>query len=237
MQLMNSYFVDYRISNDELFNLKKLNVNIVKCPKCSMVYDAINGHPDILINLIKKNEIVVHRDMEEGFLEYLKILGYKIILSKKSLENEYPKNIILNAVNFSDYFIHNLKYTDENLINVQNRGNIINVNQGYSKCSCAVLSSNALITSDNSIHKALQGTDIDVLLIPPGDILLPGLDYGFIGGCCGLIDCNKLAFFGDLDFYYYGSEVLSFLKKHDIEPIYLRHGKLIDRGSLLGYIV
>ena len=234
---MNNFFVDYRISNEELFNLKKLNLNIVKCPKCHLVYDAINGHPDILINFIGPKHIVVHRDIEEGFLEYLKLLGYNITLSKNSLENKYPKNIILNAVNFSNYFIHNIKYTDENLINAQTKNKIINVNQGYSKCSCAILSNNALITSDNSIYEALKETDIDVLLIPPGDILLPGLDYGFIGGCCGLIDYNKLAFFGDLDFYYYGSEILNFLKKHHIEPVYLRHGKLIDRGSLLGYVI
>lgn len=232
---MNNFFVDYRISNEELFNLKKLNINIVKCPKCDLLYDAVNGHPDILINIIGNNHILVHRDMDEGFLEYLKILGYKITLSRNSLENKYPKNIILNAVNSSDYFIHNLKYTDENLLNTLSKSKIINVNQGYAKCSCAVLSANALITSDNSIYKALQNTDIDVLLIPPGDILLPGLDYGFIGGCCGLIDKNQLAFFGDLNFYYYGSEVLDFLRKHAIEAIYLRHGKLIDRGSLLGY--
>jgi len=234
---MKNFFVDYRISNEEMFNLKKLNINIVKCPGCRFLYDAINGHPDILINLIDDSHIAVHKDMDEKFLEYLDILGYRITLSKYSLENSYPKNIILNALNFSDYFIHNLKYTDENLLNSITQRKIINVNQGYTKCSCAVLSDSALITSDNSIYKALQDTDIDVLLIPPGDILLPGLDYGFIGGCCGLIDKNKIAFFGDLNFYYHGSEVLNFLNKHNIEPICLRHGKLIDRGSLLGYIV
>jgi len=232
---MDNIFVDYRISNEELFNLKKLDINIIKCPKCDLLYDAINGHPDILINLIDDKHIVVHKDIDKNFMEYLEILGYKISLSNNSLGNKYPHNIILNALNFSDYFIHNLKHTDKNLRSAVKKSNIINVNQGYTKCSCAVLSENALITSDNSIYKALQGTDIDVLLIPPGDILLPGLDYGFIGGCCGLIDKHKIAFFGDLNFYYYGSEVLSFLNKHDLEPIYLRHGKLIDRGSLMGF--
>ena len=56
--------------------------------------------------------------------------------------------------------------------------------------------------------------NIDVLLLPPGDIILPGLNYGFIGGGCGLIEEGLLAFYGHLDNYLYRNEVKVFLKKH-----------------------
>ena len=52
----------------------------------------------------------------------------------------------------------------------------------------AVVSNKAIITSDKVIAHEAKKVDLDVLLIPPGDIILPGLDYGFIGGCCGLIE-------------------------------------------------
>ena len=123
--------------------------------------------------------------------------------------------------------------TDKNLLNLVKSKKLINTNQGYTKCSAAIVSDNAIITSDISIKNALSSTNIDVLLLPPGDILLPGLDYGFIGGTCGLIDKSTLAFFGDLSYYKYGKEVLSFLKKHNVNPLYLRKGPLIDRGSIL----
>jgi hypothetical protein len=109
---------------------------------------------------------------------------------------------------------------------------LINVKQGYTKCSTAIISNNAVMTSDKGIAKALSTNGIDVLLLPPGDILLPGLDYGFIGGTCGMIDERTIAFFGDLYKYAWGHEVLKFLEKHKVHPIFLGKGKLIDRGSI-----
>jgi len=70
------------------------------------------------------------------------------------------------------------------------------------------------------------------LLLPPGDIELPGLNYGFIGGSCGLLDEKYLVFYGNLKNYKYGSEVLAFLDKYNITPIYLSDSNLIDRGSI-----
>lgn len=142
-------------------------------------------------------------------------------------------NIGLNAVNLSNVFIHNLKYTDPVLIENVKDKNLINVKQGYTKCSVAVVSDNAIITSDKIIAQKAKEVSIDVLLIPPGDIILPGLDYGFIGGCCGLIEKDLMAFFGDLNYFNYGNEIKEFLYKHNVKPIYLRKGKLIDRGSIL----
>ncbi|MGE5627721.1 MAG: DUF6873 family GME fold protein [Solirubrobacterales bacterium] len=230
---MNNFFVDYRISNEELINLKKFNINPIKCPKSHVVYEAINGHPDILLHPLGNKNILVHRDISLDFINSLKSLGYNLILSKKSLGSKYPDNIILNGLNFSDYFLHNLKYTDENLMNLIKNKILIDVKQGYTKCSCALMPDNSIITSDKGIYSALKNINADVLFIPPGDILLPGLDYGFIGGCCGAIDETKVAFFGDLSCYKYGNEVLKFLKERNLEPIFLKSGKLIDRGSLL----
>ena len=49
-------FVDYRITNEELVNLSNLNVNPILVPKCNEVYEAINGHPDIQLNILKSKE-------------------------------------------------------------------------------------------------------------------------------------------------------------------------------------
>lgn len=43
----------------------------------------------------------------------------------------------------------------------------------------------------------------------------------------------NLPIFGELSNYAYGLDIYSFLYKLDVEPISLRKGKLIDRGSLL----
>lgn len=229
-------FVDYRITNEELVNLYNLNVNPILVPKCNEVYEAINGHPDIQLNILKTKEsdhIIVQKNINNNFREILKSNNIKYILSKNVLSNTYPNDIILNSLISENYFIHNLKFSDKNLLNSQNLKTKINVSQGYTKCSILPVRDNALITSDKGIFETLKDYDFDILLLPPGDILLPSLNYGFIGGTGGMISNDKMAFFGDLDSYNWGEEVKKFLYKYDISPIALRKGKLIDRGSLL----
>lgn len=228
-------FLDYRISNEELNNLIKLNIEPVLLPKCPLVYEAINGHVDIQLNVLDKadRKIIIQKDIPESFLNLLNSKNIKFVLSKNSLTEQYPKDIIINALITTDIFVHNLKYTDENLLKLQDGKKKIHVKQGYTKCSVLPLRDNVFITSDKGIYKELIQEKFDVLLVPPGDIILPSLDYGFIGGTGGMISETKLALFGELDCYSHGKEIYNFLFKHDIEPIALKKGKLIDRGSLL----
>ena len=229
-------FVDYRISKEELLNLSALNLNVISVPQCDLVYKAINGHPDIQMNILKndsEHKVIIHNKIHNNFKNFLLDNNIKYIVSKNTLSNTYPGDIFLNAFITNKYFIHNTKYTDENLLGSQTYKIVISVPQGYTKCSILPVRENSLITSDKGIFNVLKNYDFDILLVPPGDILLPSLNYGFIGGVGGMISNNKMAFFGDLSYYKYGNKIKEFLFKYDIEPIYLRKGKLIDRGSLL----
>lgn len=228
-------FVDYRISNEELNNLIKLNIEPIIVPKCPNVYEAIDGHVDIQLHVINKAEkkIIIQKDISKEFLNSLSKKGIQYILSKESLGYKYPKDIIINALSTDEVFIHNLNHTDKNLIDLQHKKKLINVKQGYTKCSILPLREDTFITSDKGIYNRLIEENFNILLVPSGDILLPPLNYGFIGGVGGMISENKLALFGELNSYEYGNEVYNFLYKHDIEPIYLKKGKLVDRGSLI----
>jgi len=229
-------FIDYRATNEELVNLSKLNMNPILIPKCNEVYEAIDGHPDIQLNVLKNkssNKIIVQKNISKSFKEILKANNINYIVSKKSLSHTYPDDIILNSLILENYFIHNLKYTDENLLKSQISKVNINVPQGYTKCSILPIRDNVLITSDKGIYESLKTYNFHILLLPPGDILLPSLNYGFIGGVGGMISNDRIAFFGDLDSYKWGNEIKKFLYKYDVLPIALRKGKLIDRGSLL----
>ncbi|WP_032121562.1 DUF6873 family GME fold protein [Clostridium amazonitimonense] len=229
---MKTAIVDFRISEEEIKNLKLLGLNVLKCPPYDGVYNAICGHPDIQINILSEKKIMVHPKMNKDFLNKILNLGYDISFSSSLIGYNYPENIILNAVNTNKVFMHNLSYTDKNLLKSLHSKKILNVSQGYTKCSTAIISEEAFITSDTKIKKALESMDADVLLLPPGDIELPPLNYGFIGGTCGLISEDTIVFFGNLEKYEYGNKVHDFLKKHHITPIYLKDDILTDRGSL-----
>lgn len=229
---MNKCFIDYRTSKEELDNLLKENLDVIKIPPSKNLYKAIDGHPDIQLNIISNNKIIVH---DELFKTLKNTLNSKlnIIKAENPLKNIYPYDISLNAVNLKNFFIHNLKYTDKHLLDIVKEKNLINVKQGYTKCSCAVINDNAIITSDIGIYNELKKYPIDVLGISTKDISLPYLNYGFIGGTCGLITKNKIAFFGNYKLHPYGLDIQKFLIKHDVKPIFLSNKPLIDRGSIL----
>lgn len=227
-------FVDYRTTYPEKEKLSSFGLEIIEIPICNDLYEAINGHVDIQFNILdkKSKKVIINKNISKNFKNNLEDRGITYIESKNSLKDSYPNNIILNALILENYFIHNLKFTDENLLNDQKDKILINVKQGYTKCSCLPVSDKALITNDSGIYNSLCKYNFDILLLPPGDIILEGLNYGFIGGTGGLINNNTMAFFGDLNHYKYGNEVISFLSKYNVKPIYLKNSKLTDRGSL-----
>lgn len=230
---MKNIIVDYRIDTKEKNTLLENGYNVLTVPSCKSVYNAISGHPDIQLCILNSNTIIVHKNMPYEFVYELKKLGLNIIKSKNDIKNKYPYDIILNAVNLKNFFIHTIKYTDDNLYKEISNKCLINVKQGYTKCSTAVISDNAIITNDIGISQAASKNGLDVLFLPKGDIELTDFDYGFIGGTCGLLDDNIIAFYGNLKNYKYGDKVLSFIKKYNLTPLYLRDGKLVDRGSIL----
>lgn len=228
-------FIDYRTTVFERSSLKKLGIDYIDIPQCKQLYEAIDGHVDIQMNILSKSKrkIIVHQDIPDTFLEKLKINNINYIKSDSKLQSTYPNNVSLNAAILDNYLIHNLKYTDKNILENIPDKKLINIKQGYAKCSILPVREKAIITNDKGIYNSLSKENFDILLLPPGDILLPNLNYGFIGGVGGKISDDSLAFFGNLDFYLYGNEIKRFLSKYDITPIYLSNGKLVDRGSLL----
>ena len=226
-------FVDYRTTENEINSLKKLNYDVIKIPKDNNLYEAINGHTDIQLNILNKNTLIINKNINLSFKELLKTKNINFIESDSALSSKYPSNISLNAYITDNYLVHNLKFTDKKILDYCKNKKTINVNQGYTKCSILPLREKVIITNDTGIYNTLKNENFDILLLPFGDIELSGFNYGFIGGVGGMISNDSMAFFGSLDNYAFGNEVKKFLYKYDIKPIYLSNTKLIDRGSLL----
>ena len=102
-------------ATEQLLKYLKSNDCEIVFTHCDRVHDAIKDHPDIQLCRLK-NEIY------QGDTD--------------KLSEVYPSDIRYNAACTGKYFIHNLKYTDSDLLKkAENEGLIlINVKQGYSKC-------------------------------------------------------------------------------------------------------
>ncbi|MCD8027053.1 MAG: hypothetical protein LUF33_09095 [Clostridiales bacterium] len=121
-----------------------------------------------------------------------------------------------------------LKYCKTNNIK------IVNVNQGYCRCSALVAAENAVITADSAIQNALQENGADVLKISNGNIVLDGYDYGFIGGAGAKLDNNTLAFFGNIENNPYFPGIYNFCRKYNVKiDIIGKEAPLTDIGGIV----
>jgi len=182
----------------------------------SCTYDSISAHPDIYMCKFGAGKLFQGDPKELGF--------------------NYPDNIKFNAVVMGDYFIHNLKFTSQNLLAEAKRleKQLIDVPQGYTKCNMAVISDNAAITSDLGIARALTTikADIDLLVVEPGFVVLKGQPYGFLGGASGRVG-DEMIFHGNLAKHPDFDKISGFVKKHNCKLTYFEDFELEDIGSIL----
>ena len=156
----------------------------------------------------------------------------------KDIEHRYPMNVPLNAAVIGKRVIARIASLDEKVKQycAEHGYELINVNQGYTKCSCAVVDDNALITADKGIYHSLKGLKYDVLLIEEGRVKLEGADHGFIGGASGL-DVHKggrtLYFSGNIALHPDHIRIKEFCRKHHTLIVSLTNDELIDIGGMI----
>ena len=172
-------------------------------------YPAVSSHPDMYMCRTKRG-----------------------ILRAESGENRHY--LAYNCVFLDKYLIHNLKFTSPRVLReAENEAlELINVRQGYTKCSCAVIDGRSVITADRGIISALRGRDSDVLTVSPGHVLLDGFDYGFIGGTCGRAG-EWMIFNGDLSFHPDGERIRDFIRARGLGIFEVPGKPLYDIGTVI----
>ncbi len=161
---------------------------------CEALQTPVNSHPDMTITPV--GDIFVC--CPEGYNYYKKLLGDRVVSGRTSLFCDYPHDIAYNVLVYKNFAFCKEEHTDPVVKEELTKRNIkiVNVNQGYSKCSAAVCDE-GIITADKSIFSAAKASGIKTLMITPGHVEITGYEYGFIGGASGAID-GELNFFGDL---------------------------------------
>ena len=226
------FIVDRNIRESLVESLKKYDPEIYFSYLCDKVYPPVNTHPDIQIHFVNSTEAFTAPE----FYEYYKnILPERVRLHKgnKSLGGTYPGDVAYNISRIGNNVILNINYADEKAVNYyKSYGfNIINVKQGYSKCSICTDGKYAL-TEDDGIYKALIKNNISALKIKYGGVRLSGFDYGFIGGASGYIK-SKLLFCGDIEGVPNYKAIKDFFAENNTEIIALDENELEDYGSII----
>ncbi len=213
--------------------LNKLGVSTITTQPslCLPFYERY--HPDMHFSYFKMGNAVINENTPI-FANQLADIGVKLNYTYSSNRCEYPHNIYYNHIVMDKLLIGNIKYTDKYVYDYccLNDFKIINVKQGYTKCSTAIVGSNAVITADIGIYNACKN-HLDVLKIDTGFISLYGYDYGFIGGCCGKLDKNILAFTGKISEHKNYNDIKAFLNNHSVNILELSNKPLVDIGSII----
>ena len=151
------------------------------------------------------------------------------------LGRDYPQDVAFNAACTGRYFIHNLAATNEKLLLAAKEMGmtLIDVQQGYTKCSVVVVDETSIITYDEGIIKACSRyPELDVLRIAPGFVRLDGYDTGFLGGASGRVG-KEVIFHGDLFAHPDFGAIVDFIEKRGLTCKWFSQFKLTDIGSIL----
>ncbi len=217
-------------ANSIIHSLNSIGINTILAEKCNFLNEAECHHADMQCVHLGNNEIFVLSECN-NLKRQLEDLKFNVYTTQKRLKKNYPHNVLLNACILGDTIICNPDTVDKELL--QKHRKVISVKQGYCRCSIAVVSQNAVITADEGIYRSLKNSDIDCLKISTGNIELPGFDYGFIGGCCGKLSKDILAFSGKLESHPNSDNIKAFLRNYNVYSENLNNEKLIDIGGIL----
>jgi len=198
--------------------LKKRGHQLELIFSSSLVDPAIENHPDVFLcklGVADDAPLVQATDAELG-------MGY-------------PAESAFNAACTGRYLIHNLKVTSPRLLDEARTAGMIciHVSQGYTKCSTVIVDERSIITYDRGIARACTAFhDLDVLLISPDHVLLPGYKTGFIGGCSGRVD-DEVIFNGDLSAHPDFEAIRNFIEVRGLKCTWFDGYPLTDIGSIL----
>ena len=210
----------------------KLSIKVVSVTKNPLLDQPVSKHADILCNYVGKSTFLVDKNQVE-LCKFIKNNNGKSVIIE-NIQSPYPNDCLLNFADIGDYIICNKSILTEDIVKILPDKPIIDVKQGYSKCSVCICGHNTIVTDDKSVYNAvLQYDSINSLLIKKGSIRINKYDYGFIGGCCGLVDKNLLLFNGDLSLHSDFDKIKNFLYDNGINYIDIKGKPLTDIGSII----
>ena len=219
-------------AGESIKKLNELGIKTINIQPYDALPEPVNSHADLQILHSGKNNMFCQD-------EHLCIgeSNAKFIINKIQLSagNTYPNDVRLNCAIIGNKIICNVKTIAREILEFADISGltVINVKQGYAKCSICVVNENAIITDDKSIYTAAGNFFNDTLFISKGSIGLKGYNYGFIGGCCGKIDKNKIAFNGAIESHKDYKKIIDFLERNSVECVELHNNPLYDIGGIL----
>ncbi len=219
-------------TREMLDSLVKLDIRPVIIPRCPGLAPPLRGHPDLQVFVLGRT-VYCHRNIDAGFLKSLGSLADTVICPTE-LGPEYPADCSFNIALAGNFAFHRADITDPVVRSALDEASVrmLDVRQGYSKCSTVIVSKSAIITADAGIHRRAEENRLSSLLVVPGHVCLPGYEHGFLGGASGSTE-DTVFFTGPLDSHPDRDAIIAFIMQSGKKAVFLSRGPLVDLGSIL----
>ena len=228
--------IDCRADESSLSALKTLGYTPILMPPADYLSKPVASHTDMLL-FIGFGRLFCHARYYERHRalidEIISLSDLELTLSNEETSHRYPHDVLFNACLVNNRLICNKKSVSRLSVGAAETAGceIINVQQGYTKCSICPVSEDAIITADKVIASTCEKAGMDVLLINEGDVSLPPYDFGFIGGAAGTTS-DKILFCGDIDTHRDAKAIRDFCEAHKKSVLSLSSESLQDVGSI-----
>lgn len=217
---------------EEIAELSELGIETISLPHNPFLDEEINSHADILSFNTHDGIFFLDYNIKGEIEPFLR--GYKTFYCN-DIKSPYPMDVALNVALLDNKLFCNKKAALPEIISWAESKNIeiINTNQGYTKCNMCVLNDKAVITEDGGLSSLLKKYQTDVLKIDKGYIALSDKHYGFIGGAGVMVSDSLIYFSGDISSHPNFTEITEFLDKYNIKPVFNINRKLRDFGGFI----
>lgn len=219
--------------------LKNAGIEPVFAPDNQSVDYRLSGHADLSIFHLGGERFLLSAEQKGSALEKtLCDLGAEISFLSRPLAGAYPEDARLNVCSVGNALFYCKNSAERRIVDffTSTSARLIEVKQGYTRCSVCVVNERSIITADRGIAKAALDAGFDSLLISQGYVNLDGFEYGFIGGAAFKLGRNRLAFTGVIDAHPDNDRILAFLHEKGVEPIFLTDLPVFDIGGAIPII-
>ncbi len=205
---------------------------VLPVPPFAALDFPVSAHPDMLaVNVC--GTLFVHAE-NAALCALLGEKGIPFRTVSAKVGKAYPADVALNIFTVGKLLFACEKHASTEVLAFarENGYEVVNVRQGYAKCSTMVLG-DSIVTADTGIYKAAAAHGADALLISKGHVGIEKYDTGFIGGASGTLGDGKVCVFGSLNSHPDGEKIRDFALRHGAEVADLGDGSLFDYGGLV----
>lgn len=195
-------------------------INVPSLP----VQAPVRQHVDLQLFKSNSGYYVCEPSVYDFYKNHIEFL----ICGQTKVSFKYPADIAYNAFEVCDTLICKENSTDIKVKDLSSK--IINVSQGYAKCSTVTVNENAVITSDTGIRDACQKAGAEVLFVRNDTVRLEGYGTGFIGGASAVTD-KEIIFTGDAALHPDFTEIKNFIESFGKKVSIIKGCPLYDYGS------